>query len=231
LLLAWPAVAHAGSDLKCGSFTKEALVPAQSHDHPYAIARMTRVVGQVKSEPYRALFFGDSTTEGWPPDLWQQHFGARGVLNVAVAGDGTEHLRWRLEHGLLDGKPPELALVMIGTNDLGRPPEVAAEGVRAIVAKLRERWPGTRILLLGILPRGATPDDPARQGAAAANKLLQTCADGRHIVFADIGSALLDKGGALSTAASADGLHPSPEGYARLAPRLDALLDRYLPRR
>lgn len=37
-----------------------------------------------------------------------------------MAGDQTAHLQWRLLHGqLLTGNPPKVAVLMIGTNDLG----------------------------------------------------------------------------------------------------------------
>jgi len=58
---------------------------------------------------------------------------------------------------------------LIGTNDLGqgRSPELAAEGVRAVLLKLRQRLPNARILLLGLLPRSGLPEEPFRRAAAA----------------------------------------------------------------
>ena len=67
--------------------------------------------------------------------------------------------------------------------------------------------------------------------AAAVNRLIKTCADGNKIVFAEIGGALLDRLGRLTTAMSPDALHLSPEGYALLAPQLGQLLDRMLATR
>ena len=57
---------------------------------------------------------------------------------------------------------------MIGTNNTGHqgrnmyvsPPEKTAEVVTAIVHTLKTRLPETKILLLGVFPRGATADDP-----------------------------------------------------------------------
>jgi len=157
----------------------------------------------------------------------------RGVLNAGVAGDSTENLRWRLDHGDLDGLPPQAVIVLIGTNDLGqnRSPELAAEGVRAVLLKLRERAPSAPILLLGLLPRGEWPGDNYRLAATAVNQLIRRCSDGRRIVYAEIGGALLDSQGRLTQAMSPDALHLSPDGYTRLAPQLDSLLDRMLSTR
>ena len=87
----------------------------------------------------------------------------RDVLNAGVSGDRSENLLWRLQNGNLAGKPPSLVVMLIGTNDLaydGKPrsPALAAEGIRANLLYLRQALPDTPILLLGLLPRGASPE-------------------------------------------------------------------------
>ena len=49
-----------------------------------------------------------------------------------------------------------------------------------------------------------------------------------HIVYAEIGDALLDSDGRLSVAVSPDWLHFSERGYALLAANLEPVLDRVL---
>src|SRR4029079_15376803 len=127
-------------------------------------------------------------------------------------GDRTEHLLWRLKHGNLAGPPPSGFIVLIGTNDLtnggrGRPPELAAEGIRANLLYLRQQLPNTRILLLGLLPRSASPDAGLRRTVAAVNQLIQSCGDNRTIVYADLGGLLLDSQGRLTPAIAPDQLH------------------------
>jgi lysophospholipase L1-like esterase len=119
---------------------------------------------------------------------------------------------------------------LIGTNDLGaeRSPEMAAEGVRQILAKLAARWPRTRILLLGLLPRGRYPTSRFRDLIPETNRLIQSCADGRRIVFLDLGPSLLDAGGELPPEVSPDRLHLSAAGYGLIVLPLDAALDRLL---
>jgi lysophospholipase L1-like esterase len=179
------------------------------------------------------LFLGDSLTERWDPALWHDHMAARGILNVGVSGDRTEHLLWRLDHGNLAGPAPQAVILLIGTNDIGhgRSPDVAAEGVRAVLVKLRERLPNTRILLLGLLPREEAPNAWLRQQVNAVNRLIETCGDNQMIFFADIGGPLLDAQGLLSRAVAPDQLHFSAAGYARLAPTFDRLIDVLPPTR
>lgn len=215
--------------LRCDSFTAAAVVDPIPREAASAVRRFERIKASVKTEPHRVLFLGDSLTEHFDPRVWREHMAPRRVLNAGVSGDRTENLLWRLEHGNLDGPPPAGVVVLIGTNDLtyagGRPPELAAEGIRANLLYLRQHLPAARILLLGLLPRGASPDAGLRRKTIAVNQLIQRCGDERAVIYADIGGVLLDPEGRLTPEIAPDALHFSPLGYARLAPRLGALID------
>jgi lysophospholipase L1-like esterase len=222
----FPAAASAQS-LACGKFTEDVIAAPEPREAAGPLRRFDEIKRAVKTEPHRALYLGDSITQLWDPAIWRENMAPRGVLNAGVSGDRTEHLVWRLDHGNLDGPPPKVAIVMIGTNDIGhgRSVEDAAEGVRAVLVKLRVREPATRILLLGLWPRGATPSDPFRKKVEAVNKLIQTCGDNKTVFYADIGGVLLDTRGELTHAVSPDLLHFTAEGYVRIAPLLDRVLD------
>ena len=221
------APAEAQEVVACRKFTQDVLAAPEPREAKDPVQRFEQIKNWVKTQPYQALFLGDSLTQLWNPEIWRDNLGRRGVLNAGVSGDRTEHLLWRLDHGNLDGPPPRVAIVLIGTNDLahGLLPEDAAEGIRAVLIKLRVRLPTTRILLLGLWPRGATPSDPLRQKTLVVNRMIETCADNKFVFYADIGGVLLDVRGELSRTISPDLLHFSPAGYARLAPPLDRLLD------
>ena len=235
VLLFYSLAAHAqaGASLPCGPFTGDVLAAPEPRENRWPVQRFDLMKRRVKTERYRVLFLGDSLTERFPtdaPEVWRRHMVPRGVFNAGVSGDRTEHLLWRLQHGNIAGPPPPGVVVLIGTNDLtnggeGRPPEIVAEGIRANLLYLRQHLPGARILLLGLWPRGESPQARLRQGTVAVNKLIQHCSDDRAIVYADIGGLLLDPEGRLTPEVSPDRLHFSALGYARLAPRLDALID------
>jgi lysophospholipase L1-like esterase len=223
----FPAAAPAQSLVACHKFTDDVLAAPEPRELAAPRKRFEEIKEAVKIQPYRALYLGDSITQLWDPTIWRDNMAPRGVLNAGVSGDRTEHLIWRLDHGNLDGPPPRVAIVLIGTNDIGhgRSVEDAAEGIRSVILKLRVREPETRILLLGLWPRGATPLDPLRKKVVAVNDLIQTCGDNKTVFYADIGGVLLDARGELSRAISPDLLHFSAAGYARIAPLLDRLLD------
>jgi lysophospholipase L1-like esterase len=225
--------------LSCTEFTSEALLPPAPRLAAWPVKRFEAIKRQVRNEPHRVLFLGDSLTERFPHDaplVWREHMQPRGVLNAGVSGDRTENLLWRLQNGNLDSSPPSLVILLIGTNDLAhdgppRSPELAAKGIRANLLYLRERLPDTPILLLGLLPRGASADSALRRKTVAVNMLISRCADRRSVFYADIGDMLLDPWGKLAPEIAPDRLHFSEIGYARLAPPLAALIDDLTGRR
>ncbi len=229
-VLCGPSSARPQTVLRCGPFTQDVIAAPEPREAASAVQRFELIKAAVKTQPHRVLFLGDSLTEHFAPQVWREHMMPRGALNAGISGDRTEHLLWRLRHGNLDGPPPAAVVVLIGTNDIGhpRPPEAAAEGIRANLRYLHERLPDARILLLGLWPRAESPDARLRRDTVAVNQLIRRCGDNGAVLYADIGGALLDSEGRLVPAISPDRLHFSALGYARLAPRLDVLIDRLL---
>jgi beta-glucosidase len=119
-----------------------------------------------------------------------------------------------LENGNIDGISPKLAMLMIGTNNAGsHKPEEIAEGVEAIVKKLRKQLPKTKVLILAIFPRGAINEDHLRKVNQKANKIIAKLADGKMVQYLDINKKFLTEDGTLTTDIMADLLHPGAEGY------------------
>ena len=220
----------------CGPFTPEAVAAPAPRGAESALRRFEAIKRSLHTQPYRVLFLGDSLTERFPqdaPQVWNAYMVPRAVLNAGVNGDRTENLLWRLQHGNLDGPAPAVAIVLIGTNDLtngGNPrsPALTAAGIRANLLYLRQRLPNTRILLLGLLPRGGSPEARLRLDTVEVNRLIAACADNRSVFWADIGGVLLDPDRRLSRDIAPDLLHFSPLGYQRLARRLTPEMDRLL---
>ena len=127
------------------------------------------------------VLLGDSITEAWVgtsygrpsdrsmrvPEVLRDYVSrnpAKGgnqwrTLVLAISGDQTQHLLWRLMHGelrpSLSDDEDAVFVVLIGTNNLGsgHGPEETAAGVTAVAKYLLESTNG-RVLLLSVLPRG-----------------------------------------------------------------------------
>jgi beta-glucosidase len=164
------------------------------------------------------LFIGDSITDAWSgpgKEAWNKHFAPRKAVNLGIGGDRTQHVLWRLENGNIDGVKPKAAVLMIGTNNSNgndHSAEEIADGIKAIVAKLRKELPETNILLLSIFPRGEKPNSQ-REKNAKASKLASEVADGKSVHYLDIGEKFLQPDGSLSKEIMPDYLHLSPKGY------------------
>ncbi len=187
---------------------------------------------------YDIEFIGDSIMQGWESNgkaVWQEFYGPRRVINFGVSGDRTEHVLWRFEHGQLDGVKARVAVVMIGTNNSGKNKDGTDSytdadilaGVTAIVQQIRARQPDTKILLLGIFPRGST-FSPQRGKLLQVNQALAKLDDGSHIFYFDFGSQLIENDGSISKSIMPDALHPNDAGYRIWAnatePKLKQLL-------
>lgn len=174
------------------------------------------------------IFLGDSITQGWEgagKEAWAKHFAHRKPMNAGIGGDRTQHVLWRLDNGNIKGITPKVAVLMIGTNNSqNHTPEQIADGIKAIVAKLREKLPETKVLLLAIFPRGPDASDPRRRTTIGANEIVKSLDDGKHVFYLDLAPKFLSSDGTLDKAIMPDLLHLSPRGYEIWAEGIDAKL-------
>lgn len=174
------------------------------------------------------VFLGDSITQGWNNNaVWKKHFAPLNAANMGIGGDRTQHVLWRLDHGNIDGIKPKLAVLMIGTNNSNGNDNTAEEigdGIKAIVAKLREKLPETKVLVLAIFPRGEKPN-AQREKNAQASQLASEVADDKMVFFLDIGPKFLTEEGTLTKEIMPDYLHLSEKGYQIWADAIDAKVD------
>jgi lysophospholipase L1-like esterase len=167
------------------------------------------------------IFLGDSITQGWESKaakkIWDDNFGPFKPVNLGISGDQTGHVIWRITEGKeIEPLKPKLAVIMIGTNNMGGKTyssEQIAGGVKAIVDELRKQKPDMKILVLAIFPRSAKADDAIRVKVNDTNKILAKLADDKKVFFKDIGPKFLDKDGTLDKKIMPDLLHLSEEGY------------------
>lgn len=204
-------------------------------------------------EKIRLVFVGDSITHGWEKagkEIWRERFAPYGAMNLGYSGDRTEHVLWRLglegsdsagkgsgsagkgeQHNEVAGLTPDLYVVMIGTNNTGHhmaPADATAAGVTAIVDRLQQLSPKSRVLLLAIFPRGAKATDPQRQRNEEINQRLASLDEQPQVTFLNINQAFLDEQGGLPKSIMPDRLHPRMKGYQIWADAIKAEIEKHL---
>ncbi len=195
-------------------------------------------------EAARLVFLGDSITDfwllgdsPWHKDVrygraqWDESFGesagANRALNIAVSGDRTEHVLYRIQPkqagglGQLDaaGLDLEFVVLLIGINNSWMPelPVVRSivEGTRAVLDAVHARLPHARIVLQTLLPTGERERND--QVVKLVNREIASLAVGpryaTHVSLLDLYAAFVDPEGQQISAYYVDGLHPNEARY------------------
>lgn len=205
--------------------------------------RHAAVCEAIKAGP-KLVFIGDSITHMWggtpqsnrqPGDtVWQKYYSPRGAVNMGFGWDRTQQVLWRIENGEFEGIAPRVAVVLIGTNNMvghavreNTDSEIVA-GIAAVCSSIRKKSPQTKVLLLGLLPRGADPANPYRARIRSINQELAKLGGQNQITFLDIGSKLLDADGKFLPEVAPDYLHLSEKGYGIWAEAMEPTLVKLL---
>ncbi len=101
---------------------------------------------------------GDSIAEQWPASLLETAFPGKTILNFGIGGDRVQSLLWRIKSGAYDHVNPATVVIVIGTNNMPYDaPCAIVAGVEAVLSEVKARWPGARIDLFEVTPRGKPP--------------------------------------------------------------------------
>jgi lysophospholipase L1-like esterase len=206
-------------------------------------ARHAAAVALMQQRRPEIVMLGDSILHFWggdpsgptidgrktAPEVWDRFFTGRQVVNLGYGWDRTENVLWRLRHGEFERVSPKVVVLMIGTNNisLNTPDEVVA-GIAAICDELHQRSPASRILLLGILPRGEKPDLNRAAVEAVNQRIAKFEGRGGVVTFLDIGDKFLGADRSISPEIMYDYLHPTAKGYDIFTTAIEPTLTRLL---
>ena len=205
--------------------------------------------GSGSGEPIRLVMLGDSTAAGLGVDYPHETIGATiangvaafsgrpvEVTNVAIVGAESPGLESQLDRALAETPAPDVALLLIGANDVTHRIDrsVAVRHLEMTVRRLREA--GAEVVVGTCPDLGAVEPLPqplrwlARRWSrdlAAAQTVAVVEAGGRAVSIGDMLGAVFSADP--KTMFSEDRFHPSAAGYARVAaallPSVSAALD------
>ena len=191
-----------------------------------------RFLERAKEGNIDLLFLGDSITAGWngggkgglEPHLrpaQRPPTSASAATAPSTSSGGSRTAR-------STGIKPKVVVLMIGTNNPGsNTADEIADGIKAIVKRLREKLPETKVLLLAVFPRGEKPN-PGREKLIAVNEKIARLDDGKMVTYLDIGKKFLNDDGTISKEIMPDFLHLSPKGYQIWADAIEPTLAKML---
>lgn len=176
------------------------------------------------------LFFGDSLTAGLGledpsvqafPALIQKKITVAGlpwrVVNAGLSGEtsagGLRRVDWILRQRV------EMFVLELGGNDglRGLAPETTRANLQAIIDRVREKSPATKIVLAGI----AAPPNMGADFTRAFAAIFPELAEKNHVVLIPF---LLEGVGGRPELNQSDGIHPTAEGHAAVAETVWAVL-------
>jgi lysophospholipase L1-like esterase len=187
---------------------------------------------------------GDSTTAGTPgfespleapPNgsgdvesqyvywLMQAHDDWR-VLNRGINGQRSDEIRARFQRDAIDERP-DVVVIIAGVNDVYQGGSAAA-----VANELELMYTAARDARIVVVAGSIVPYDTAGAGENAQMRAVNAwirsyaAAHPDDVVFCDTRAAVAAPGQPDRLLSSPDGLHPSPDGYRRMAGALDAAI-------
>lgn len=172
--------------------------------------------------PGRVVFFGDSITYGWGRN-GNEFFPGKPYVNRGISGQTTPQMLVRFRQDVIS-LHPSTVVILAGTNDIAG--NTGPETMEQIEDNLRSmaelgRANNIRVIFSSVLPAA---DYPWKPGLAPAQKIvtLNQWLEGycklQNLTYLDYYPALATPEGGMKAELARDGVHPTPAGYAVMAP-------------
>jgi acyl-CoA thioesterase I len=175
----------------------------------------------------RAVFMGDSITEGWHFDQPGGVFASKPYINRGISGQTTPQMVLRFHQDVINLQP-KVVVILAGTNDIaGNTGPMTLEETENNLAAMAEIAAQNHIavVLCSILPAYDYPWSPGLEPAPkidAINSWIKNYAAQNGYVYVDYHAAMKDARDGLPANLSLDGVHPLPAGYDVMAPLVEA---------
>jgi len=172
----------------------------------------------------RVVFYGDSITDGWGrrPGA-AAFFPGQPYVNRGISGQTTPQMVVRFHQDVVNLKP-KVVVINAGTNDIaGNTGPSSLEMIEDNLKSMAQiaAANGIRVVLASVTPAYDYPWkrglDPAEK-VVALNSWMKDYCERTGCVYADYFTPMADEKHGMKEGLSRDGIHPTPAGYAIMAP-------------
>ena len=167
----------------------------------------------------RVVFLGNSITEGWVRQD-STFFANNNFVGRGISGQTSPQLLLRFRQDVID-LHPFAVVIHIGTNDVAEntgpyDPDFTVGNIRSMVELAQAN--DIKVVLAAVVPStrfGWRPEVGDRSGIIVElNRRLADLAAEKGIPFVDYHAALRNADNGMDAELAADGVHPTPQGFA-----------------
>lgn len=189
-------------------------------------------VGLPKTNEDRVVFMGNSITQGWIERI-PDFFDNPNYINRGISGQTTPQMLLRFRQDVLK-LYPKVVIILAGTNDIaGNTGPSTLEMIEDNLYSMAElaKAHNIEVVLCSVLP---VFDYPWKTGLEPADKIIElnerikNYANTHGFVYADYFTPMADERNGLKEEYTFDGVHPTADGYAVMAPIAEKAIARAL---
>jgi beta-glucosidase len=172
------------------------------------------------------VFLGDSITEWWDTEYYNQFFGLYKPVNLGMVAHTTKDTLEYIELSHFNNLKPSVTILQIGTNDADHDMTTGetVNNIQSICKAVLEYSPDTMIILVGPLPRGENSSDRHRNYNNEVNKALKLINHDPRVYYINIGYLFTRSDGSISKHIMHDFLHLTKKGYQILSETISEYL-------
>ncbi len=180
----------------------------------------------------RVVFFGASVIDRWGRRVGV-FFPGEPYINRGISGQTMPQMLIRFQQDVVHLHPAAV-IVLAGANDIAgntgpSTPQMIEDNFVSMAAIAKQS--GIKMVIASILPAAAFPWRPGIKPAEQIRQLNQWLKDfcaREGLVYLDYYSSMVDGQGGMRPGLSSDGVHPTVEGYAIMAPLAEAAIKQAL---
>ena len=173
---------------------------------------------KTSEKPIKAVFFGDSITEGWP-QFNPSFFDSNNFVGRGIGGQTTPQLLLRFRQDVL-GLRPKKVIFLAGINDIAENTgPISIEAIMGNIKGMTEMAKANEVemVLCAVLPANSFPWRPSiipTRKVIKLNQMVKGYVQENNLIYIDYYTHMVDDEQGLISTLGYDTVHPNKAGYA-----------------